>query len=200
LNRREFIKHIAIGAGGATVLSLGPFSFATERSATAAPLSTSGVAMPPGEFIAGTVMSAVPGQIIVSSPFDVSIPLSLPSTARVWRGALTNPAAVQVGDSVRVWATPQGTPTTVYKLWANLINLRGTVTAGLESGTFSLSELRSQHAHTLEVANTTAFPSSGPDALTIGTFVFVIAYRDPATSTLTATRVDIVSLSASVSQ
>jgi hypothetical protein len=188
MNRREFIKQVAIGGGGVALLSAVPaFS---QPSASAA--TVSGASQ--GQYLVGTVLSAAPGSLVVSNSQSAAVAVSLPSTARVWRGALTDAGAIQVGDQVRAWVTPQSTQLVVAKIWANIAQIRGIVSA-VGNGSFTVDELKSQRSHAIATTATTSFSAPSSEALQENAPVFVIGYRDPVTNIFTATLVDFVTLS-----
>jgi hypothetical protein len=115
--------------------------------------------------------------------------------AEVWRGGPVSSADIEVGDFVRLMAVQQGTAMAVSKIYANMVNLRGTISNSSPSE-FDLTGLKNGVVYTINLAsNTVIDPQFEGQGMPEGEIAFVIAYSDPESQALKATWVDVVTTS-----
>ena len=190
MNRREFIKHVALGTASAAVLSTANLSV-FGKSATALPLPNqpSGTA---GTYIVGTVVATSATSVVVSTAQAAAQSLTLPSFARVWRGGITGADSIMVGDFVRCWAIEQNGQLAIQKVWSNIVQLRGTVTS-IEGSRVEITSFKDSQPRSAAITSNTG-SSQLLSSVQPGAPVFIIGYLDPVSGAVAATRIDVVSL------
>ena len=186
MNRRDFVKSVALATSTVSLLP----DVLGRTAAFAAPGSGLGSAL--GAYFEGVVINTEPGSLVVSTPDKVAAAAILTSDARVWRGGLTTPEAIAVGDYVQVLAAPDAAPLTISKIWANIVNLRGALTE-VASDHFVLTSLNGSLKYALNTTPNTEVTVAEGAAYSDGATAFVIGFKDPLTGVFTATLVDVVS-------
>lgn len=89
---------------------------------------------PPGaslvveQFAAGNAVEVTPDRIVISTPDRGDVILHLSPNTESWEGRYVGDIPIVIGDDIRAWG-PLRTETEhdVEKIWANLVNLRGTI-------------------------------------------------------------------------
>ncbi|WP_376789651.1 DUF5666 domain-containing protein [Thermoflexus sp.] len=141
VTRRQFLQGIALGSGAlAARLALEPAHVLAGQEDQA---MGDGTIFLEGEII---TVDLTQGTLVINERGEVAVTLRVSGSTRIWKGEVTDLAALEPGDFLYLRALPEPDGTfTAAKIWANIANLMGTVNA-LESNGF---ELRIDgHAHT----------------------------------------------------
>lgn len=190
MNRREFVKSVALATVGVEMLRVGafgdPFGPSVASASTVSGPQTIG-------YFEGTVLSVSNGRLLVSTPTQAATQFTLPENpAEVWRGGSASSADIEVGDFVRFTAVQQGATKAVSKIYANMVNLRGSISNSSPT-TFDLTGLNNGVVYSINLAsNTVLDPQYQGQGVPNGEIAFVIAYLDPQSQRITATWVDVV--------
>ncbi len=194
MNRREFIKSVALATAGVEFLRVGSVIDPGGASAASASVAPSSLTPQPVGYFEGTVLSTSNSKLLISTPTQAAMQFVLPPIPdEVWRGGPASSADIEVGDFVRLTAVQQGTARAVSKIYANLVNLRGTISNSNVSS-FDLIGLKNGVAYHIDLAPDTILDVQYVNqGLPDGEIAFLIAYRDPQNQSLRATWVDVVS-------
>lgn len=140
ITRRRFLQHIALGSG----------ALAARMAFEPAHVLAGQTDQPSGDgtiFLEGDIVTVdqVRGTLVINERGEAPVTLRVPGSTRIWKGEVTDLAALEPGDFLylRALPDPDGTFTTT-KIWANIANLMGTV-AIVEAGGFQLRI--DSHAH-----------------------------------------------------
>jgi hypothetical protein len=133
ITRRRFLQSIALGSGALiTQMALEPAR----------------MLVGPGDqnvedrtiFLEGDISTVdlSQGTLVINERGEVPVRLRISSSTRIWKGEVTDLAALEPGDFLYLRALPEPDGTFIAtKIWANIANLMGTVSA-LENNGFQL--------------------------------------------------------------
>lgn len=133
ITRRRFLQNIALGSGAlAARMALEPAHVLAGQGDQTAGDETIFLE---GEIIAVDLAQST---LIINERGEAPVSLWISSNTRIWKGEVTDLAALEPGDFLYLRALPEPDRTfTATKIWANIVNLMGTVSA-VESGGFQL--------------------------------------------------------------
>jgi len=141
ITRRQFLQGIVLGSGAlaARVAFEPAYALAGQESQVAG----DGTIFLEGEII---TIDLAQDTLVINERGDVPVTVRVWGGTRIWKGEVTDLAALEPGDFLYLRAMPEPDGTfTATKIWANIANLMGTVNAVKHDG----FELRIDgHAHT----------------------------------------------------
>lgn len=125
------MKRRAVLANSAKIAT-GLFAFVPAAQALMSPAAASTAAAPADwevirNYVGGRVVATASGRIDVEA-YDGRRSVLLPPAAAIWKGSWLPGHAVELGDAVKIWGTPQGTDFLAQKVWVNIVNRRGPYT------------------------------------------------------------------------
>lgn len=141
ITRRQFLQSIVLGSGAlAARIGFEPIYVLAGREFRAA---GDGTIFLEGEIIA---IDPAQGTLVINERGEVPVTLWVLDNTRIWKGEVTDLAALEPGDFLYLRARPEPDGRFIAtKIWANIVNLIGTVNV-VENNGF---ELRIDgHAHT----------------------------------------------------
>lgn len=194
MNRREFIKSVALATVGFEILRVA----SVVEPAGASTVASSGITNSQTiGYFDGTVLSTGNGTLLISTPTQAAMQFVMPAVPdEVWRGGPAASADIEVGDFVRLTAVQQGTAKAVSKIYANLVNLRGIV-SNSQPSSFDLTGLKNGVTYQINLnADTVMDAQYAAQGVPNGETVFLIAYQNPQDHSLRATWVDVVAMTA----
>ncbi|GBD08810.1 hypothetical protein HRbin22_01052 [Candidatus Thermoflexus japonica] len=133
ITRRQFLRNIALGSGAlASQIVFEPARMLTGSEDQSVGDGTI--------FLEGDIIAVDPdrGMLVINERGGAPVNLRVSSSTRIWKGEVTDLTALELGDFLYLRALPglDGTFTAT-KIWANIVNLMGTVSA-VENGGFQL--------------------------------------------------------------
>lgn len=133
MTRRRFLQTVALSSGALAVqMALGRADILAGQTNQA---SRDGTIFLQGDII---TVDRVQGTLVINERGEAPVTLRVSGSTRIWKGEVTDLAALEPGDFLYLRALPEPDGTfTATKIWANIANLRGTV-AVVEAEGFQL--------------------------------------------------------------
>lgn len=133
ITRRRFLQSIALGSG-ALVAQIA-FESARVLAGSRDQSADDGTIFMEGDIIAVDLARSM---LVINERGETLVNLRVVSSTRIWKGKVTDLVALEPGDFLYLRALPEPDGTfTATKIWANIANLMGTVSA-VENGGFQL--------------------------------------------------------------
>lgn len=133
ITRRRFLQTIALGSG--TLVAQTALDPSHTLAQTANRTLGDGTIFLEGDIV---TIDRAQSTLVINERGETPVTLRVSGDTRIWKGEVTNLAALEPGDFLYLRALPEPDSTfTATKVWANIANLMGTVDT-VEQGGFQL--------------------------------------------------------------